>query len=130
MEKEREEESERKRLVEERQRRLEVGRKETEHKQEEGMLRESMTDSIRAQQRIQLETEYRKQRERVLELKAPMSIAADKPNYVSDRGLASFIAKRMKNLESLRGSYIHGRRVKNLLRWRYTRSKNNLILYY
>ena len=75
--KEREEESKRKRLAEERQQRLEEERKERERKQEEEMLQEGMADSLRAQWRIQLETEYRNQRKRVLELGAQMSEAAD-----------------------------------------------------
>jgi len=78
------EESERKRLSEERQRRLEEERKERERKQEEEMWQESMADSLRAQQRIQLETAYKNQRKRVLELEAQMSRAADKPNNVRE----------------------------------------------
>ena len=74
---EREEESERKRLAEEHQQRLNEERKERESKQEEEMLREGMADSLRAQQRIHLETKYRNQRVRVLELEAQMSRAAD-----------------------------------------------------
>ena len=41
------------------------------------MWKEGMADSLRAQRRIQLETEYRNQRKRVLELGAQMSEAAD-----------------------------------------------------
>lgn len=80
----REEESERKRLAEERQRRLEEGSKERERKQEEEMRKKDMADSLRAQRRIQLETEYKNQRKRVLELEAQMSKAADKPNNVNE----------------------------------------------
>ena len=75
--KEREEESKRKRLAEERQQRLEEERKERERKQEEEMLQEDMPRILQAQRRIQLETEYRNQRKRVLELGAQMSEAAD-----------------------------------------------------
>jgi hypothetical protein len=81
---EREEESERKRLAEERQRRLDEERKERERKREEEMWKEGVADSLRAQRRIQLETEYKNQRKRVLELKAQMSKAADKPNNVDE----------------------------------------------
>ena len=81
---EREEESERKRLAEEHQQRLNEERKERERKQEEEMLREGMADSLQAQQRIHLETKYKNQRERVLELEAQMSRAADKPNNVNE----------------------------------------------
>ena len=81
---EREEESERKRLAEERQRRLEEERKERERKQEEERFREGMAHALRAQQRIQLETKYKNQKKRVLELKAQMSQAADKPNNVDE----------------------------------------------
>jgi len=81
---EREEESERKRLAEERRRRLEEERKERERKQEEEMWQESMADSLRAQQRIQLEKKYENQKKRVLELEAHMSQVADKPNNVNE----------------------------------------------
>jgi len=81
---EREEESERKRLAEERQQRLDEERKERERKQEEEMLQKGMVDSLRAQQRIQLEIKYENQRKRVLELEAQMSRAADKPNNVDE----------------------------------------------
>ena len=81
---EREEESERKRLAEEYRQRLEEERKEREHKQEEEILQKGMADSLRAQRRIQLQTEYKNQRERVLELEAQMSRAADKPNNVNE----------------------------------------------
>lgn len=81
---EREEESKRKKLAEERQQRLEKERKERERKQEEEMLQEGMADVLRAQQRIQLETKYKNQRKRVLELEAQMSRAADKPNNVNE----------------------------------------------
>jgi len=81
---EREEESERKRLAEERQRRLEEERKERERKQEEERFREGMAHALRAQQRIQLETKYKNQKKRVLELKAQMSQTADKPNNVDE----------------------------------------------
>jgi hypothetical protein len=70
---EREEESERKRLAEERQRR----RKNKERRQEEEMPRKSMADIFRAQQRIQLEKEYKTQRKLVLELETQMSRAAE-----------------------------------------------------
>ena len=81
---ERAEESERRRLAEEYRQRLEEERKERERKQEEERFREGMADSLRAQQRIQLETEYKNQRKRVLELEAQMSRAADKPNNVDE----------------------------------------------
>jgi hypothetical protein len=74
---EREEESERKRLAEERQQRLEEEREERERKQEEEMWKEGMADSLRAQRRIQLATEYKNQRKRVLELGAQMSRATN-----------------------------------------------------
>ena len=77
---EREEESERKRLAEERQRRLEEERRERERKQEEEMWTEGMADSLRAQQRIQLEKKYENQRKLFWELGAQMSSAADKSN--------------------------------------------------
>jgi len=77
---EREEASARKRLAEECQHRLEEERKERERKQEEEMLQEDMPRILQAQRQIQLETEYKNQRERVLELGAQMSRAADKPN--------------------------------------------------
>lgn len=82
--KERKEESERKRLAEEHQRRLDEERKERERKQEEERWKEGVADSLRAQRRIQLETEYKNQRKRVLELEAQMSRAADKPNNVDE----------------------------------------------
>ena len=81
---EREEEGERKRLAEERQRRQEEESRERERKQEEKMMREGMARAIRAQQRIQLETKYKNQRKRVLELEAQMSRAADKPNNMDE----------------------------------------------
>jgi len=81
---ERAEESERKRLAEERQQRLDEERKERERNQEEKMLQEDMPRILQAQRRIQLEIEYKKQRERVLELGAHMSRAADKPNNVNE----------------------------------------------
>ena len=81
---EREEESERKRLTEERQRRLGEERKERERKQVEEMLQEGMADSLQAQQRIQLKTNYKNQKKRVLELEAHMSQVADKPNNVDE----------------------------------------------
>ena len=81
---EREEESERKRLAEEYRQRLEEERKERERKQEEERFREGMAHALRAQQRIQLETKYKNQKKRVLELEAQMSQAADKPNNVDE----------------------------------------------
>jgi len=81
---ERAEESERKRLAEEYRQRLEEERKERERKQEEERFREGMAHAVRAQQRIQLETKYKNQRTRVLELEAQMSRAADKPNNVDE----------------------------------------------
>ena len=81
---EREEEIERKRLAEEYRQRLEEERKERERKQEEERFREGMAHALRAQQRIQLETKYKNQKKRVLELEAQMSQAADKPNNVDE----------------------------------------------
>lgn len=81
---ERAEESERKRLAEERQERLEEERKERERNEEEEMWKEGMDNSLRAQRGIQLETEYKNQRKRVLELEGQMSRAADKPNNVNE----------------------------------------------
>ena len=74
---EREEESERKRLVEERQQRVEAERKRKERRQEEELRKKIRADNLRAQQRIQLQTEYKNQRKKVLELETQMSITAD-----------------------------------------------------
>jgi len=81
---EREEESERKRLADERQRRQEEEYRERERKHEEEIMREGRARALRAQQRIQLETKYKNQRKRVLELEAQMSRAADKPNNMDE----------------------------------------------
>ena len=77
MEKRTEEESERKRLAEKRQQRLEAERKRKERRQEEEMRKKIRADNLRAQQRIQLQTEYKNQRKKVLELETQMSITAD-----------------------------------------------------
>ena len=74
---EREEESERKRLVEERQQRVEAERKRKERRHKEEMRKKIRADNLQAQQRIQLQTEYINQRKKVLELERQMSIAAE-----------------------------------------------------
>lgn len=81
---ERQEESERKRLAEELQQRLEEKHKEKERKQEKEMAQRGIAHALQAQQRIQLEKEYENQRKRVLELEAQMSGAADKENNISE----------------------------------------------
>jgi hypothetical protein len=74
---EQEEERERKRLAEKRQQRLEAERKRKERRQEEELRKKIRADNLRAQQRIQLQTEYKNQRKKVLELETQMSITAD-----------------------------------------------------
>ena len=88
---EREEESERKRLADQRQRKL-----------EEEMRKQSMAHNIRAQQRIQLEIEYKNQMKRVLEVGVQMSRAADKPNNISEiERIGSIYSQEYKKFREL-----------------------------
>jgi len=99
---EREEESERKRLAEECQQGLDEERKERGRKQVEEMLQEGMADSLQAQQRIQLKTDYRNQRKRVLELEAQILRAADKPNNVNEvQRIGSIYSQEYKKFREL-----------------------------